>query len=219
MGFWSDWLDAIAQWISSNNWNQLPQSVLFITLTSISISAFSAITTKLLIDTESLNEDMQKINKWNQKRKMAMERADKKLWLSVKREEDAIKRLQQSMMMKRMKPMLVTSIPFMVIFAILRRAFNGHYYAWIPFNMGKFPWIGKTPWSEQVTYDGHVYSKISFTFWYFLSSFAFGSLISRILGTNPQGAVSTDSKKKSKTTKKTVKKKSKTTKKTVKKNK
>ncbi|MHA1302684.1 MAG: EMC3/TMCO1 family protein [Candidatus Heimdallarchaeaceae archaeon] len=192
MGFWSDWLDSIARWISSNGWNQLPISTLFITLTSILIAAFSTIITKLLVDTESLNEDMRKINKWNQKRKRAMERADKKLWLSVKREEDAVKRLQQTMMMKRMKPMLFTFIPFMVLFAILRRAYSGHYYAWLPFNIGAFPWFGKTPWSEQVQFDGHVYSKISFTFWYFLSSFAFGSLISRLFGTNPQGAISTE---------------------------
>ncbi len=194
MAFWDKWLDAIAKWISINGWNQLPTSALFIAITSILISAFSAIITRLLVDTEALNEDMQKINKWNQKRKMAMERADKKLWLSVKREEDAIKKLQQSMMMKRMKPMLVTFIPFMIIFAILRRAFYGHYFAWLPFNLGKFPWIGKTAWSEQITYDGHIYSKVSFTFWYFLTSYAFGALIARILGVNPQGAVSADKK-------------------------
>ena len=53
-------------------------------------------------------------------------------------------------------------------------------------------------------------------FWYFLSSFAFGSLISRIFGTNPQGAVVKKEKPKPKSMKSKQSNKSKPTSKSTK---
>lgn len=211
MAFWDPWFTGIADWISSNNWNELPTSALFIALTSIFLASISTFATRLILDTDALKESMQKVNDWNQKRKTAMQTADKKLWLSVKRDEERVKKLQSSMMFKRMKPMLFTTIPFLLLFAILRSAFPsgefGHNYAWLPFNLGGFPWIG-TPWFQtsgtlpsgelDTLLDPvyHGFSKAPFTLWYFMVSFAFGSLLSRIFGATPSGA--THTKKKSK---------------------
>lgn len=206
MAPWDSLLNNIALWISSNGWATRPASAVFISLTSITIGLFSTLVTKLLVDTKSLNEKQQKVMEWNRKRKEAMETANRKLWIVVKRQEDSIKKLQTQMMTKRMAPMLVTFIPFLIIFSILRRTFQGHYYAWLPFNIGNFPWLTSRPWSEvsgsqpnpppdeQGEFAG--YSKLSFTFWYFLNSFAFGSLIGRIFGTTATPTPTTDKKKK-----------------------
>ncbi len=210
MAFWDPWFSGIAEWITNNNWNQLPNSALFIALTSIMLASISTMATRLILDTDALKESMQKVNDWNQKRKTAMQTADKKLWLSVKRDEERVKKLQSSMMFKRMKPMLFTTIPFLLLFAILRTAFpstgdNGHNFAWLPFNIGGFPWIG-TPWFQtspandpnyygyNPAYEG--FSKAPFTLWYFMVSFAFGSLLSRIFGATPSGATHTRKKSK-----------------------
>ncbi len=209
MAFWDPWFTGIAEWITSMGWNQLPNSALFIALTSIMLASISTLATRLILDTDALKESMQKVNDWNQKRKTAMQTADKKLWLSVKRDEERVKKLQSSMMFKRMKPMLITTIPFLILFAILRTAFTtDHNYAWLPFNLGDFPWIGN-PWFQVsgISYPSgvvdttlplkyHGYSKAPFTLWYFMVSFAFGSLLSRIFGATPSGA--THTKKKSK---------------------
>ena len=137
---------------------------------------------------------MKKISEWNQRRKQAMETADKKLWLRVKRDEERIKKLQSSMMMKRLKPTLVTFVPFLIIFAILRAAFHGHYYAWLPFNIGNFPWIGK-PWFGQPNpNEPQGYSKAPFIVWYFITSYAFGGIISKLLGAMPSGATNVPKK-------------------------
>ncbi|MHA2308119.1 MAG: EMC3/TMCO1 family protein [Candidatus Heimdallarchaeaceae archaeon] len=197
MAFWDNWLDSIAQWIAGNGWNDRPESALVITLIAIMISIFSTMVTRLLTNVDELKESMQKVNDWNQRRKRAMQTADKKLWLSVKRDEERIKKMQSSMMFKRMKPMLFTTIPFLLLFAILRRAYTGHYYAWLPFNLGQFPWIGAgwtAPYQDPAT--GVWYAKVPFTLWYFITAFAFGSLISRLFGVTPSGATQTKKKPK-----------------------
>ena len=197
MAFWDNWFRGITDWITKHGWNQRPTSAWFIAIVSVFISLLSVIVTRLLVDVEALNEDMKKVNEWNQRRKRAMETADKKLWLKVKRDEEQIRQLQSRMMMKRMKPTLVTFIPFLLIFSIIRSAFSGHYYAWLPFNMGGFPWIGGAHWFGQPTGDEPLgYSKVPFSLWYFITAFAFGSLLSRLFGANPSGAATLQQKTK-----------------------
>lgn len=204
MVFWDSWFQGITEWMTTNELNQRPTSAWVIALTAILIAFLSTFITRLVTDVDALKESMQKVNEWNKRKKQAMQTADKKLWLSVKRDEERIKKMQSSMMFKRMKPMLFTTIPFLLIFAILRNAFPtqqsvisdvGHYFAWLPFNLGDFPWIGQSSWLGQETYNGHVFSKASFTIWYFISAFAFGSIISRIFGVTPSGATKTRTKK------------------------
>ena len=126
MAFWDSWLDSIAQWIASNGWNDRPTSALVITVIALMISIFSTLVTRLLTNVDELKESMQKVNDWNQRRKRAMQTADKKLWLSVKRDEERIKKMQSSMMFKRMKPMLFTTIPFLLLFAIFLFLYHFH---------------------------------------------------------------------------------------------
>jgi len=204
MVFWDKWFRGIVEWMTSIDWNQRPQSAAVIAVTAIFVAIISTAITRLVTNVDELKESMQKVNEWNKRKKQAMQTADKKLWLSVKRDEERIKKMQSSMMFKRMKPMLFTTIPFLLIFAILRNAFPtvpnyisdvGHYYAWLPFNLGEFPYIGQNPWLGSEKFDGKTYSKASFTIWYFISAFAFGSIISRIFGVTPSGATKSKTKK------------------------
>jgi len=199
MAFWDTWFQGITDWMIRNDLNQRPTSAWVIAITAILIAILSTFITRLVTDVDALKESMQKVNEWNKRKKQAMSTADKKLWLSVKRDEERIKKMQSSMMFKRMKPMLFTTVPFLLIFAILRSAFPtgefGHYYAWLPFNLGDFPWIGQSSWFGQEEYNGRLFSKASFTLWYFISAFAFGSIISRLFGVTPSGATKTKIKK------------------------
>ena len=195
MAFWDNWFKGLTNWMIEKGLNQRPTSAWVIAVTSVLLAIISTTITRLVSDVDALKDSMQKVNEWNQRRKKAMQTADKKLWLSVKRDEERIKKMQSSMMFKRMKPMLFTTIPFLLIFAILRGAFpsgpnieNAHYYAWLPFNMGGFPFIGNNPWFGQEEYAGHVFAKVPFSTWYFITAFAFGSIISRIFGVTPSGA-------------------------------
>ncbi len=193
MAFWDVWLSTLAEWITHNGWNQRFTSVIFLTFVSVGISLISTVITKLLVDVKTLNEHMALIQEWNKRRGKAMQTADKKLWLSVKRDEARIKRMQTDMMMKRMKPMFITIIPFMLIFLVLRTAFTGHYYAWLPFSIGDFPWIGGASWSaptDPAHGEPEGYSKLPFIFWYILCSFAFGSIISKVFGVTGSGSPS-----------------------------
>ncbi len=199
MAFWDSWFTGITEWMTTNQLNQRPTSAWVIAVTAVLIAILSTFITRLVTDVDALKESMQKVNEWNKRKKQAMSTADKKLWLSVKRDEERIKKMQSSMMFKRMKPMLFTIIPFLLIFTVMRNAFPvgdaGHYYAWLPFNLGEFPWIGSASWLGQESFEGRIFSKSSFTIWYFISAFAFGSVISRIFGVTPSGATKTKIKK------------------------
>ncbi len=204
MAFWDNWFTGITTWMTHTELNQRPQSAAVIAVTAILIAFLSTFITRMVTDVDALKDSMQKVNEWNKRKKQAMATADKKLWLSVKRDEERVKKMQSSMMFKRMKPMLFTTIPFLLIFAILRNAFPtvpgafsevGHYYAWLPFNLDGFPWIGGASWFGSETFNGKTYSKASFTIWYFISAFAFGSIISRIFGVTPSGATKSRTKK------------------------
>lgn len=203
MAFWDNWFKGLTNWMIEHGLNQRPTSAWIIALTSVLLAIISTTITRVVSDVDALKESMQKVNEWNQRRKKAMQTADKKLWLSVKRDEERIKKMQSSMMFKRMKPMLFTTIPFLLIFAILRGAFPSgvpseanpvtHYYAWLPFNIGNFPWIGSNPWFGLEEYNGRFFSKVPFSTWYFITAFAFGSIISRIFGVTPSGAAKSKS--------------------------
>ncbi|OLS33052.1 MAG: hypothetical protein HeimAB125_02420 [Candidatus Heimdallarchaeota archaeon AB_125] len=198
MAFWDNWFKGLTNWMIEKGLNQRPTSAWVIAVVSVLLAILSTTITRLVSDVDALKDSMQKVNEWNQRRKKAMQTADKKLWLSVKRDEERIKKMQSSMMFKRMKPMLFTTIPFLLIFAILRGAFPSgavsevnpvtHYYAWLPFNIGNFPWIGSNPWFGAEEYGNHIFSKVPFSTWYFITAFAFGSIISRIFGVTPSGA-------------------------------
>ncbi|MCG3225147.1 MAG: hypothetical protein H7647_11810, partial [Candidatus Heimdallarchaeota archaeon] len=60
MAFWDTWFTGIAEWITAMGWNQLPNSALFIAVTSIMLASVSTMATRLILDTDALKESMQK---------------------------------------------------------------------------------------------------------------------------------------------------------------
>ena len=194
MAPWDPIIDPIrngfTNWVIAHNLNQTPGSVVLILVVSLLTSGLSIWITRLTVDMEKINKQTERVQRWNRMNKKARATADKKLWLRVQREKDAIQQLQMKMMTSRMKPMFFTTIPFILIFSILRGIFdpsiqgdNGIVailpFAWDPtrFNLWFIDNIGKY-YNEQL-------SGMTFTAWYFLTSLSFGSLLSKVFGTAP----------------------------------
>ena len=97
MAFWDNWFQGIVEWMTGLGWNQRPTSAAVIAVTAVLVAILSTMITRLVTDVDALKESMQKVNEWNKRKKQAMQTADKKLWLSVKRDEERIKKMQSSM--------------------------------------------------------------------------------------------------------------------------
>ncbi|MFB0545256.1 MAG: EMC3/TMCO1 family protein [Asgard group archaeon] len=168
----------LQDWLADHNGLGPPGSMLFIVLVSICLSLITATVTKVLIDVKKLRKYTEQIKEWNKKRAEAIKKADKKLFIKVKRKEKYIQRLQREMMGMQFKPMLVFMLPFILIFFLLRTVFENDIVVHLPFRM---IWdlggdVENLPGGDRTITGMH------FVGWYIMSSFAFGSLIQKALG-------------------------------------
>jgi uncharacterized membrane protein (DUF106 family) len=197
-------LDDIKNWISDSvheyNLHEPPYSIIFLVIVSITVSTLSALVTKKTVDLDAANKNFKEIKEFNRQKKIAMETADRKLWIQVQRKKEYIQSLQLETMLKRMRPMLFTMIPFILIFSTLRGVMGGETageLAILPFKINiKIPLIGKIPIdvygdNGSIKVDGHQdwtssNSAAGFSFMYFLSAVSIGSLVQRFLGVSTQ---------------------------------
>ncbi len=191
MAPWDPIIDGIGDWIINQNLSCSPESMFLILVVSLITSSISVSITRLTLDLDSLNAQMQKVQKWNKMKRKAMATADKKMWLRVKRDESTMQQLQMSMMTSRMKPTFITMLPFILIFSILRGVFdpdthsNGGIVAVLPFQLNPTD----IPWLWKINTIGHRWNEygsgIRFGTLYFMTAISVGSLLSKIFGTAP----------------------------------
>ncbi|MHA1912070.1 MAG: EMC3/TMCO1 family protein [Candidatus Kariarchaeaceae archaeon] len=197
-------LDDIKNWVSDSvheyNLHDPPYSIVFLVIVSITISTLSALVTKKTVDLDAANKNFKEIQEFNRQKKTAMETADRKLWIQVQRKQEYIQGLQLETMLKRMRPMLFTMIPFILIFSTLRGVMGGDTageLAILPFKINiNIPLIGKVPIdvcgdNGSTKVPGHQdwtsnNSAAGFSFMYFLSAVSIGSLVQRFLGVSTQ---------------------------------
>jgi uncharacterized membrane protein (DUF106 family) len=183
--------------LQGSDWmNSPPGSMWFILLLSLIISIVSVVLTKLLIDTEEMDRKQKQIKAHNEEKKKIIELASndvdryhkaRKKW---ERRDIMLKKTQQGMAMERMKPTLITFLPMIIIFAILRGIYandpvaatpmNPLFYGLLQWPIGlgiadKSKWIGDAAW-------------INFTAWYFICSLGINTLLQRILGLQTQAS-------------------------------
>lgn len=174
----------------------IPSSMWFIFLLSLIISIVSVILTKLLIDTKEMDRKQKQIKAHNEEKKKIIElakidveryRKARKKW---ERRDMMLKKTQQGMAMERMKPTLITFLPMIILFAVLRNIYgngpvvatpmNPELYGLLSFfvRLGmadKNQWIGGAAW-------------FNFTAWYFICSLGINTLLQRILGLQTQAS-------------------------------
>lgn len=169
--------------------NSPPGSMWFILLLSLIISIVSVVLTKLLIDTKEMERKQKQIKAHNEEKKKIIELAKvdvdryhkaRKKW---ERRDIMLKKTQQGMAMERMKPTLITFLPMIIIFAILRGIYGNDPVAATPMNpllYGFLQWpIGMGMADESLWINNAAW--INFTAWYFLCSLGINTLLQRIL--------------------------------------
>jgi uncharacterized membrane protein (DUF106 family) len=182
-------LQGSGDWISTP-----PGSMMFIIILSVIISIASVVLTKLLIDTKEMDRKQKAIKAHNEEKKKIIELASsdveryrkaRKKW---ERRDVMLKKTQQGMAMDRMKPTLITFLPMIIIFAILRGMYQNSPVAATPMNPELYGFLNfivglgianRNMWIRNVAW-------INFTAWYFLCSLGINTLLQRILGLQTQ---------------------------------
>lgn len=195
-----DFLNPVIDWfyrfLSTYKLNEPPYATFTLIVVSIIVTLMSYGATVLTMDMDEFNKTMRKVNDFNQKRKRAMQTANKKLWIEVQRKQKEIQALQMDMMMKRFVPTFITIIPFIIMFQILRATMGGpqgELAVW-PF---KFP-----SWIPIIGSWFHEYkripskSTIHFGVWYIFTAIVTSVLMQRFIGItipgmNQQGSETT----------------------------
>jgi uncharacterized membrane protein (DUF106 family) len=184
-------LQASGDWITT-----IPGSMLFILIISIIISIASIILTKLLIDTKEMERKQKAIKAHTEEKKKIIELASidveryrkaRKKW---ERRDIMLKKTQQGMAMDRMKPTLITFIPMIIIFAVLRGIYANDPVAATPMNpelYGYMVFFINLGMADRSKWFGHV-AWINFTAWYFLCSLSITTILQRILGLQTQAS-------------------------------
>ncbi|MFX0050638.1 MAG: EMC3/TMCO1 family protein [Candidatus Hermodarchaeota archaeon] len=174
-----------------------PLSSLFILLVAFSVSLFSTIVSRLMIDVDKLRRLTRETKKYNKLRMQMMKTADSKLKLKYERNADRMRKVQSELTMMNLKPLLITFIPLILVFGIMNQFYNvptkeavtiAHSLPaiipfWLPEKIIDFPLLmfGRNTYLEGW---GRVFVPY-YLWWYFGGSLAFSSIMRKISGLQP----------------------------------
>jgi uncharacterized membrane protein (DUF106 family) len=105
----------------------VPWSALTVLLISVTMAFITNMVNKQFIDYERLRRNRAEVSKWQEMKREAAkatdERVKRKLLLKVKRKERYITKIQGDIGKQSFMPMLVTIVPFILIFTIMNGIF------------------------------------------------------------------------------------------------
>ncbi len=175
-----------------------PLSSIFILAVAFFVSSMSTLLSRKMIDIDKLRRLTRETKKYQKLRKQMLKTADSKLKLKYERNADRMRKVQSELTMMNLKPMMIMFIP-MILFFILLSGFFGFKVDDGVFVSGKIPaiipfdptfgleklWIFDIG-RNIIDYEGlgRVFLP-NYIWWYFGGSLAFGSILRKISGLQP----------------------------------
>lgn len=141
-----------------------PYCLLVILLVCATMAIISAVSTRALVDVETLRRRTMEVREWQSAYSKAVRAKDQKQIEKLKKREQAIKNASAAMTKDQFKPLIVTLVPFWIFYGIFNGVF-GYNAVPVAYSPIELPVIGTT-----------------FVFWtfYFLCSFGLTGLIQRV---------------------------------------
>ncbi|MFX0123308.1 MAG: EMC3/TMCO1 family protein [Candidatus Hodarchaeota archaeon] len=176
-----------------------PLSSIFILVVAFLVSLTSTLVSRKMIDIDKLKRLTRETKKYNKLRMEMIKTADSKLKLKYERNADRMRKVQSELTMMNMKPLMIMFIPMILFFIVLSGFFSfsintegiatGNIPAVIPFDptfgfetILIFP-IGKNAivpgWGDKQVFVPN------YIWWYFGGSLAFGSILRKVAGLQP----------------------------------
>ena len=190
-------------------WAYPPLSAVVVLLISVVISLTSNLVNRRFIDYDRLKRSREEINKYNDMKKKVKQETDpkarRKLELKIKRRERYIMKLQGDVSKQSFVPMLITIVPFILIYTTMNGAFVDPGIAfpgvavpapviWSPLNfasvLGAFgmgfgwqygQWVDTGLFFPGVPFGG---MGLLYIYWYIICSFTMNMVIQKFLGTS-----------------------------------
>ena len=169
---WVDFLQSIAALLSPVG--SMPLSAPFVAIVSVLVALFTTWATKKFTDVEQANADTEEIKAWQTRFNEARKTMNQELLEEAMADQGRIMKLQGNMMSSRMKPLCITWIPILAIFAILSTLFGATPVAILPFHVTFLEGIIGT------NVEGGF--GLNFIGWYMLTGMSLGTMLRKFLG-------------------------------------
>ena len=147
----------------------IPIATVFTTGIAVTVSFLFAIARRKLTDYKRMRRIHKEVKEFNKSLMAARKEGNASKLQKLKRKEKQMKSLQLKMMTENFKSMLYLA-PFMIVYFFLNQLFGPAIVAVSPIVISPIVWFGG---------DG---IQLQFIHWYIISSFAFSSLTTKLLG-------------------------------------
>ena len=154
-----------------------PGSTVIVTLTSVGLGLITQLVTMRVVDLNKERMMRAELNAFNKEKREATLAKDKVKLDKLKKRELQMRQEQAKVSTARLKVTAVTFIPLLVVYYLMA-TFLGGYGVIVAFTPIPIPVIAAPPLNPSVF-------EVSLFWWYFLSSFTFSTMLSRLLHTTP----------------------------------
>lgn len=157
-----------------------PYSTLFIIIVTIFVSVFSAVVTKRLTSNEKFIRYSREVKEFKLLQEKALKIKDRKLLRFVDKNKFKFTKMQNELLLLRMKPQLVLYIPMIIVFFLMSGFFSGSdvIVAILPFNLFDMFMQSEIP-AFLITHTQLFVP--NFWSWYFMVNFVIRGFINQII--------------------------------------
>jgi uncharacterized membrane protein (DUF106 family) len=153
----------------------VPEATLVVTLTSIGLGLITQLVTRRVVDLNKERRMKAEVNAFQKEKREAQAKNDTARLEKLKKKELAVRQEQAKVSTARLKVTAITFIPLLVVYYLMAN-FLGGFSVLVAYSPIPIPYVvGPLPIVS--------YGFVSLFWWYFLSSFTFSTMLSRLLHT------------------------------------
>ncbi len=154
-----------------------PDSTILVTLTSVALGLVTQVVTRKVVDLNKERRMRAELNAFNKEKREATLANDKVKLEKLKKRELSMRQEQAKVSTARLKVTAITFIPLLLVYYLMA-TFLGGYSVIVAYTPIPIPILAAP------TLNPSIY-EVSLFWWYFLSSFTFSTMLTRLLHTNP----------------------------------
>jgi len=151
---------------------QIPESTVIVSLTAIGLGVVSNVATRLLVDLKTERRMRKEVADFDKELRDSMLKKDKQKEEKLRKKKTQVDQMRLKASTGRLKVTLITWVPFFLLYYFMATQVGGY---------GAVVVKAPIPIPYLVTSTGGM----ALLWWYFISSLSFGTVISKLLGTQP----------------------------------